>query len=208
VTVQWYSDRSYDNSSNPPDVETGPVWVVTIRGDVQVIMIGIGVDSRRVSESVTYIIAQKTGMLLGMGTGPAAKDQPFIPKTATPFFQPTAPTTPDALSDSSCTQNPAGLSFRVSQQPGKSIVPGAAGPLYSFLVEGVGFIPGETVTVVIKGRVTAPGTMGSTSESVRTDSTFATSIGAAVTQPNMPFDFYVLHRRGVACVTVMVEQVP
>ncbi len=116
--------------------------------------------------------------------------------------------TPGALSALSCTRNPDGLSFRVSQQPGKNIVPGAAGPLYSFFVEGTGFVPGETVTVVIKGRVIAPGTMGSTSETVHMDSTFATTVGGAVIQPNMPFDFYVLHRRGVACVAVTVEQVP
>lgn len=202
VTVEWYSDRSYDNPSNPPDPETGPVWVVTIRGDVQLFLIGRGVDSRMIHESVTYILAQKTGLLLGMRAGPPAKDQPFIPKTATPYYQPTAATTPDALSSSSCTQNPEGLAFQATQQPGRSIIPGAAGPVISFLVRGTGFIPGERVTLVIKGRVQAPGTMGGTTETVSPDSTFATSIGAAVVQPNVPFDLYVIHRRGVACITV------
>jgi hypothetical protein len=206
ISIKWYSDRAYDGSWYAPDAETGPVWVVTIKGDVRLSLIGMGFDSRRIYDGVTYIIAQKTGDLLGVDTGLPSSSQPFIPKTAIPAYQIPSAGTPAALTSAACTQNPSGLSLRISQQPGKSSIPGAGGPVYSFLVEGTGFVPGEKVSIVIKGRVTAPGSLGTTSETVGQDSTFATSIGAAVSQPNMPFDFFVVHRRGVACVSVVTVQ--
>ncbi len=206
ITINWYSDRTYDGSSYAPDAETGPVWVVTIKGNVRLLLVGEGFDPRLIRDGVTYTIAQNTGDLLGVRTGLPTSDQPFLPKTATPAYQVPSAGTPAALTSSSCTQNPSGLSFRVTQQPWKTSIPGLLGPTHSFYVEGTGFIPGEKVTVVIKGRVTAPGTIGSTAETVGTDSTFATSVAAAVSQPKMPFDLFVIHRRGVACVTVIAEQ--
>ncbi len=115
--------------------------------------------------------------------------------------------TPGALTSSSCTENPAGLSFRVSQRPSQMPPPQTGlGPVHLFYVEGTGFIPGERVNVVIKARVTGPATIATTAETVWPDSTFATSVGAAVSQPNMPFDLFVVHRRGVACVSIIAEQ--
>ena len=117
---------------------------------------------------------------------------------------------PTALTSSSCTQNPSGLSISISQQAGKNLpLPTSSnvtGPIHSFYVQGTGFTPGEKVTVVIKGRVTAPGTMGSTDETVEKDSTFATTLAVAVSQPNMPFDLFVIHRRGIACASLTAVQ--
>ncbi len=205
VTTKLYSDRSYDGTSYGPDAENGPVWVVTINGEVRLLLPG-EYDHRVIHDGVTYEISQKTGHWWGVHWGPPSSNQPFLPKMATPSYQLPSAGTPAALSSSSCTQNPSGLSFRVSQQPWKTSIPGLPGPTRSFYVEGTGFIPGEKVTVVIKARITAPGTIGSTAETVRTDSTFATSVAAAVSQPKMPFDLFVIHRRGVACVSIIAEQ--
>jgi hypothetical protein len=206
VTVKWYSGRSYDGTVYGPGAETGPVWVVTIAGDVRLILPGEGFDPRMVYDGVTYTIAQRTGDLLGVHTGIPSINQPFVPTPVTSTYQLPSAGTPAALTSSSCTQNPSGLSFRVTQQPGTISLPGASGPVHLFYVEGTGFVPGEKVTVVIKGRVTAPGTIGSTEEIVGQDSTFATSIGAAVLQANMPFDLFVIHRRGVACASLIAVQ--
>jgi hypothetical protein len=202
-SLTWYADRSFHgNQYSPNEFETGPVWVVTIRGNLKLHLPG---PRSGEYDSVSYIIAQRTGSFLGWHTGPPLLTPiPSVAQalvTLTPF-----PGTPDAMTASSCTQNASGLSLRVRQWPGSSSVPGAAGPIHTFYVEGVGFIPGEKLTVIIKGRVRAPGTMGSTTETVLADSTFATSVGVAVPQPNMPFDFFVIHRRGVACVTVTTTQ--
>ncbi len=207
ISIKGYPDRSFEgNQYSSPWLESGPVWVVTIKGNVRLNLPGgLGPVINTTYDGVTYIIAQKTGSFLGWRSG-----MPIIqPTTKAPLPQPPSVGTPDALASlttAACTQNPSGLSVRVSQQPGKSSIPGAAGPIYSFLVEGTGFAPGEKVSIVIKGRVTVPGSMGTTTETVLADSTFATSIGAAVTQPNMPFDFFIVHGRGVACVSVITVQ--
>jgi len=207
VSVKWYLDRTYNGSSYAPDAEIGPVWVVTVKGDVRLLLLGMASNlDLVVHDGVTYTIAQKTGDLLRVQAGPPTSDQPFLPKTATPAYQLPSGGTPAALTASSCTQNPSGLSFRVTQQPGKNQIPGAAGLIHSFYVEGTGFTPGEKVTIVIKGRVTAAGTIGSTNETVGKDSTFATTVAAAVSQPNMSFDVFVIHRRGIACVNLVAVQ--
>ncbi len=203
ISIKWYPDRSFDGSQYSPDeFETGPVWAVTIKGNVKLHLPGARYPEY---DGVTYEIAQKTGNFLGWRTGlPISSQLPVTPQI--PITQLPSAGTPAALTSSSCTQNPSGLSFRVTQQPWKTSIPGLLGPTHSFYVEGTGFIPGEKVTVVIKGRVTAPGTIASTSETVRADSTFATSVAAAVIQPKMPFDLFVIHRRGVACVSIIAEQ--
>ncbi len=200
ISIKWHSDRSYDGSSYGPNDVRGPVWVVTIKGEVRLYP-----HPDAVYDGVTYVIDQNTGFVLRMTAG--------VPTQTTPLPTPPMPTTqsgsgvnPVALTSSSCTQNPSGLSFRVSQQPWKAIIPEVPGPIRSFSVEGTGFIPGERVNVVIKARVTGPATIASTAETVWPDSTFATSVGAAVSQPNMPFDLFVVHRRGVACVSIIAEQ--
>jgi len=205
IIIKWYSDRTYDGSSYAPDAETGPVWVITIKGDARFKLLGIGFDPRKVYNEVTYIIGQNTGDLLGVRLGPPNSSQPFLPTATIPVFQLPPAGTPVALTSAACTQNASGLSLRVTQQPGKSNIPGAGGPIYSFLVEGKGFTLGERVVVVIQGRATVPGSIGNTVETVGTDSTFATSIGAAVTQPNTPIDLFIVHRRGIACATVTVK---
>lgn len=207
ISIKGYPDRSFEgNQYSSPWLESGPVWVVTIKGNVRLNLPGgPGPVINTTYDGVTYIIAQKTGSFLGWRSG-----MPIIqPTTKASLPQPPSVGTPDALASlttAACTQNPSSLSVRVSQQPGKSSIPGAAGPVYSFLIEGTGFTPGEKVSIVIKGRVTVPGSMGTTTETVLADSTFATSVGVAVTQPNMPVDFFVVHRRGVACVTVTAVQ--
>src|SRR5574341_1123050 len=194
ITIRWYPDRTVAGTQYALDeFESGPVWAVTIRGNVR--LYGRQFEEY---EGVTFIIAQKTGNFLGWRSGPLISGQspPPLPVTLSPQI-PTTPLpsggTPRALTSSSCTQNPPGLSFSVSQQPGKAIIPEVPGPIRSFYVEGTGFIPGERVNVVIKARITGPATMASTAETVWTDSTFATSIGAALSQPKMPFDLYVIH---------------
>ena len=207
ITVAWHPDRSFEGGNYPPEFfETGPVWTVTIHGNVSLDLPGgFGSNANTRYDGITYIIAQKTGDFLGWQTGLPIIHQASATPSA-PVSQPPAVNTATALTGSSCTQNPSGLSFRVTQQPGKTSLPGASGPVHLFYVEGTGFIPGEKVTVIIKGRVTAPGTIGSTDETVGTDSTFATTVGAAVNQSNMPFDLFVIHRRGVACANLIAVQ--
>lgn len=207
ITVAWHPDRSFEGSYYPPEFfETGPVWTVTIQGNVSLDLPGgFGSNANTRYDSITYIIAQKTGNFLGWRTGPPIIHQ----ASATPstlMSQPPVISTATTLTGSSCTQNPSGLSFRVTQQPGKNTLPGAAGPMHTFSVEGTGFTPGEKVTIVIKGRVTAAGTIGSTDETVGKDSNFATTIAAAVSQPSTPFDVFVIHKRGVACVNLVAVQ--
>lgn len=67
IKVESFSDRSFDGSDYGPGVENGPVWVITIKGKVT--MTGLGSDSRT-HGSVSYIIAKRTGHLLGWRTGP------------------------------------------------------------------------------------------------------------------------------------------
>jgi hypothetical protein len=76
----------------------------------------------------------------------------------------------------------------------------------SFYVEGKGFVPGEIVTVVMKGRPVVAGNQGSTTETVLADSTFATTVVSVVSPGKMPLDVFVVHSRGVACVTVTAQQ--
>src|SRR5574341_1689136 len=62
VTVKW--------KSNDDDAETGPVWIVTIKGEVRLrLYLGQGHDDRGIFDGVTYYIAQKTGVFLGVSTG-------------------------------------------------------------------------------------------------------------------------------------------
>ena len=53
--------------------DAGGVWRVTIKGEVQVAMIGIGVDPNARYDGVTYVISNRTGNLLAMIAGASAK---------------------------------------------------------------------------------------------------------------------------------------
>lgn len=66
VTIEWYADRDYDGSDYGPGAERGPIWVVTINGSVRVDFPGSRGDVA--VGSVTYVIAQRTGDLLGIKT--------------------------------------------------------------------------------------------------------------------------------------------
>ncbi|HZQ05103.1 MAG TPA: hypothetical protein VFD70_00895 [Anaerolineae bacterium] len=67
IQIQSFPDRGFDGHKYGPGAEVGPVWVITIKGQVQ--MTGLGSDGRT-HGSVRYIIAQRTGHLLGWRTGP------------------------------------------------------------------------------------------------------------------------------------------
>lgn len=63
ITIQWYPDRNYDKTHRyGPSAENGPVWVITIKGRVRL----TDMKDTRAHESVTYIIAQNTGHILGI----------------------------------------------------------------------------------------------------------------------------------------------
>jgi hypothetical protein len=65
ITVEWHADRSYDGSYFGPGAETGPVWVVTIKGKVR-----INEDNYSTAfDGITYTIGQKTGHVLQVSTG-------------------------------------------------------------------------------------------------------------------------------------------
>lgn len=67
ITVNSYPDRSYDGSEYGEDAENGPLWVVTIKGKVQL----IGWDpTGRFHDGISYQISQKTGDVLGFRSGP------------------------------------------------------------------------------------------------------------------------------------------
>lgn len=70
VTVKWYPKCNFEGKGVGPGVECGPVWVITIRGAYR--YIGFKGDNK-IHDGITYIIAQKTGHLLGVRGGPWVK---------------------------------------------------------------------------------------------------------------------------------------
>jgi hypothetical protein len=55
------------------EADAGGVWRVTIKGEVQVAMIGMGVDPNARYDGVTYVISKRTGNLLAVITGAPLK---------------------------------------------------------------------------------------------------------------------------------------
>jgi hypothetical protein len=55
----------------PPDspAERGPVWRITIQGEVRVSMLGMGAPKNATYDGVTYVIATNTGYLLSIRPG-------------------------------------------------------------------------------------------------------------------------------------------
>jgi hypothetical protein len=65
ITVEWYKDRSYDGSEPGEGVENGPIWVVTIKGNVQVQM-----DRQNAVRGwISYAVSQNTGVVWGFQAG-------------------------------------------------------------------------------------------------------------------------------------------
>jgi hypothetical protein len=64
VTIQWHPDRNYDGTHHyGSTAENGPVWVITIKGQVRFIDLE---KNEHTYGAVTYIIGQKTGHVLGI----------------------------------------------------------------------------------------------------------------------------------------------
>lgn len=55
------------------EADAGGVWRVTIKGEVQVAMIGMGVDPNAKYDGVTYVISKRTGNLLAVIAGVSLK---------------------------------------------------------------------------------------------------------------------------------------
>jgi hypothetical protein len=55
------------------EADAGGVWRVTIKGEVQVAMIGMGVDPNAKYDGVTYVISKRTGNLLAVIAGASLK---------------------------------------------------------------------------------------------------------------------------------------
>lgn len=68
ITATWYKDRSYDGSEPGEGAENGPIWVVTINGNVQL----PGEDPQnRVHDGISYQVSQDNGLVWGFVTGPS-----------------------------------------------------------------------------------------------------------------------------------------
>lgn len=62
-----------ENYSAQQEADAGGVWRVTIKGEVQIAMLGIGVDPNARYDGVTYVISKRTGNLLAVITGAPLK---------------------------------------------------------------------------------------------------------------------------------------
>lgn len=77
VTIETYPSIGAESVAHgfkgeipPVDADSGPVWIVTIKGDVHVAVITPYPDgSNVIYDGVTYVISQRTGNLLEIRTG-------------------------------------------------------------------------------------------------------------------------------------------
>lgn len=69
ITVEWHKDQTYDGSFLGPYSERGPIWVITIKGKVRVKEDRSG----KFHDGITYRIAERTGALVSVTTGPWSK---------------------------------------------------------------------------------------------------------------------------------------
>jgi hypothetical protein len=77
IQVQAFDSRMEEmadsglSGSFPPEapVERGPVWRITIQGEVRVTMLGMGAPKNATYDGVTYVIAANTGYLLSIIPG-------------------------------------------------------------------------------------------------------------------------------------------
>lgn len=65
IRIEWHADRSYDGAYFGPGAETGPVWVIAIKGRVRL----LEDNYATVYDGVTYTLGQKTGHLLQISSG-------------------------------------------------------------------------------------------------------------------------------------------
>ncbi len=57
------------NIPSESPAERGPVWRITIQGEVRVSMLGMGAPKNATYDGVTYVIAKNTGYLLSIRPG-------------------------------------------------------------------------------------------------------------------------------------------
>ena len=76
ITMETYPSLSaesvahgFKGESPEVDVNSGPVWIVTIKGDVHLAMITPYDSSNVIYDGVTYVISQRTGNLLEVRSG-------------------------------------------------------------------------------------------------------------------------------------------
>lgn len=77
ITIEAYPNigaesaaRGFKGEVPEVDANSGPVWVVTIKGDVAAIMSPFPNGSSVIYDGITYVISQITGNLLEVRTGP------------------------------------------------------------------------------------------------------------------------------------------
>jgi hypothetical protein len=81
VQVKEFASRGAESAdagrgeeySAEQEADAGGVWRVTIRGEVQVAMIGMGVDPNAWYDGVTYVVSKRTGNLLAVIAGASLK---------------------------------------------------------------------------------------------------------------------------------------
>jgi hypothetical protein len=76
ITIETYPSLSaesvahgFKGESPEVDVNSGPVWIVTIKGDVHLMMITPYDSSNVIYDGVTYVISQRTGYILEIRSG-------------------------------------------------------------------------------------------------------------------------------------------
>lgn len=116
--------------------------------------------------------------------------------------QPTAAPTvrPPAASPTpiACTQNPPGLVLQAIVSAKPTTTPGASGE--DFRIEGKGFIPGEKLLSVIEGHGASHSErLESFDLPAGADGSFVQRESIQLEEPNMSWQVFVVHQRGVAC---------
>jgi hypothetical protein len=70
ATRQEAADAYWGDGFNDPEIASEPVWVVIIKGKASVKAVGgLGAQEFVEADGVTYVISQKTGLLLRVSTG-------------------------------------------------------------------------------------------------------------------------------------------
>jgi hypothetical protein len=113
--------------------------------------------------------------------------------TAAPTALPPGPSPTPIL----CTPNQPGLALGVVLGPAQL---SRAGFSQSMRVEGKGFVPGERLLIVIEGHSARHGDqIESSGPPVEKDGSFGYDTSLQSDEPNVPWQLFVVHQRGVAC---------
>ena len=113
--------------------------------------------------------------------------------TAAPTVRPPSPS-PTPIN---CSQNPPGISLQAILGQ-KRIGRGAS--FENFRIEGKGFVPGEKLLIVIEGHGLSHGDrLESIDFPVGSDGSFVQREELQLLEPNMSWQVFVVHQRGVAC---------